>query len=113
MKQRTSMSFDTAYAQTRKQATNVFWKTIDDIIYDISRDQKENNYCIFIDKNHPPNAIKGTLKRLDNFAYDCVEMNIVAMAPRCINKWSFNFGQSKTFKFPFSLTYFFTCLQRV
>lgn len=39
-------------------------------------------------------------------------MKFIAIVPDCLNKFTFKY-LDKQIKFPFSLTFFFSCLQRV
>ena len=106
-----------AFERSGKPASFQFEKELVDTFEKIYTSDSIKNAIIYIDKNHPPNAInrstepirkylQGTIKR--TFKLD---LQFVALIPDCINE--FRFGNNNNSFIPFSLSYFIQCYLRV
>ena len=79
---------------------------------DAGKAKDTQNHAIFIDKNHSPAHFKAALEKINNFCPFNVTLKLIAVTPKCLNKFSFNY-RGKKIVYPFSLTFFFNCLERV
>ena len=84
---------------------------------EIFKDKKNKNSIIYIDKNHPPNAINRSTEPIRKFLETNIDtsfkldLQYVALIPDCIKY--FEFGEKSTSFIPFSISYFIQCYLRV
>ena len=110
MRKNKSLTSDKAFTNSRIKAARIFWNKLDDLMKDFGN-SKSKKLIIFIDKTHPPNALPGTFDNLYNFQPENVKMKIICILPKILSKFEFKKGNGLSF--PFSLTFFFTCLDRI
>ena len=83
----------------------------------IFKDKKNKNSIIYIDKNHPPNAINRSTEPIRKFLENNIDtsfkldLQYVALIPDCIKY--FEFGDNSKSFIPFSISYFIQCYLRV
>lgn len=100
-KDRPHTTIEQAFNSTSKSATQGFMKALETQLR--CAGTESFNHAIFVDKNHPPNAIEKTINLCRKFASQGRRLKIVAMVPKC---------ESKLAGFPFSMSFFFQCMQR-
>lgn len=99
------------FDKTGRDARNLFNERLANLI---STGEKKNcsAHFIFIDKNHPPNAIKGTLDLIRKSG-EGLNLEVIALTPYVEENFFLYVDQGKTHKYPFSANFFFNCLDRV
>lgn len=55
------MSKKAAYEKTRDSANNQYYRELNDILKKMDADEKYEKFVLFMDKNHPENALKKTV----------------------------------------------------
>jgi len=108
------LTFEQLYEKTGKDARNLFNDRLRDLISKSDQRKKCKAHFIFIDKNHPPNAIKGTLDLIRGSSYH-LDLEIVALTPKMKDRESVMRydEEGKSHQYPFSTNFFFTCFDRV
>ena len=106
-----------AFEKSGKRANFLFEKELKQRFENVFYNNKILNAMIYIDKNHPPNAINRSTDPIRNFLKDNynnryqLDLQFVALIPDCINY--FEFSSEVTAFIPFSLSYFIQCYLRV
>ena len=102
-----------AFNRSRNYYNKSFQEAIENKFKSLYLNNKLKNCLLFIDKNHPPNAINKTIepikKIISNFTNIDKQVSFVALIPECINNFIFGTNLS----LPFSLSYLIQCYIRV
>lgn len=104
-----------AFASSGKKANYIFEQKLRKTFQEIYWNKSSNKALIYIDKNHPPNAIYRSTEGIKDFLRNNfnsqIKLNLqfVALIPLCVNH--FSYGKSDFI--PFSLSYFIQCYLRV
>ena len=102
-----SRDLNKAFESTAKKAKTVF--------FDRVREGLRSNkpvHVLFIDKNHPPNAVSPTLKELESMRPKGVsKLELVALVPECSQKFRINRGNGHS-EYELSLSFLVQCLKR-
>ena len=104
-----------AFDKSRFPANKEFEKQLENMFKEIYFDDKIKNAIIYIDKNHPPNAISRSIDPINKCLQDNLnstlklDLKFIALTPECVNYFFF----SDTSFIPFSLSYFIQCYLRV
>ena len=98
------------YDKTGKEAKDLFNSRLGQLLQSSSKRDCDAHF-IFIDKNHPPNAIKGTFDLIKANS-EGLDLSIVCLSPLIQNRLEYQ-DEDKTFFYPFSKNLFFTCFDRV
>ena len=102
-----------AFNRSRNFYNKSFQEAIENKFKSLYLNNKLKNCLLFIDKNHPPNAINKTIepikKIMSNFTNLDKQVSFVALIPECINNFIFGTNLS----LPFSLSYLIQCYIRV
>jgi len=69
---------DIAYEKTYKQGRDKFFIRVANAI----KKPKSHKHFVFLDKNHPPSAIPGTMKSIKESIPNNYEVKIVALTPK-------------------------------
>ena len=110
-KRNKKLKFDELYDRTGKDARNLFNDRLVNLI-STSDQKKTKAHFIFVDKNHPPNAFKGTIDLIKNNGAH-LDLEIIALTPLIGDKVLTYEEQGKAYEYPFSTNFFFHCLDRV
>ena len=117
MRKRRGMSEKEAFEKSGRIAGYKFEEELVNTFSEIFKDKKNKNSIIYIDKNHPPNAINRSTEPIRKFLETNVntsfklDLQYVALIPDCIKY--FEFGENSTSFIPFSISYFIQCYLRV
>ena len=106
-KQNKSLTPDQLFEKTGKDAAELFKQRLSTLIANAHK-KRETNVFIFIDKNHPPNALKGTFE-LINSNGSHLNKRVVCLTP--ITQEKYTIHEKKWY--PFSLEFFLNCFKRV
>ena len=102
-----------AFMRSRNNYNKSFVEDIENKFKKIYLDNKIKNTLIYIDKNHPPNAINKSIEPIKKIMSDFTNCNkqvlFVGLIPDCIN----NFKLGENGGLPFSLSYLIQCYVRV
>ena len=102
-----------AFTKSRNCYNKSFQQEIETKFKNIYLDNKINHCLLFIDKNHPPNAINKTIEPIKKIMSSFTNLNkqvvFVGLIPECIN----NFIINSDLFLPFSLSYLIQCYIRV
>ena len=102
-----------AFTKSRNFYNKSFQQEIENKFKTIYLDNKIKHSVLFIDKNHPPNAINKTIEPMKKIITDLTNMNkqvsFIGLIPECIN----NFIIGPDLFLPFSLSYLIQCYIRV
>ena len=113
MKKMAGMTEREAFNRSRNYYNKSFQEEIETKFKKIYLNNKLKNCLLFIDKNHPPNAINKTIepikKIISDFTNTEKHVSFVGLIPECIN----NFFVDSHLFIPFSLTYLIQCYIRV
>ena len=116
MRKNRRMSEKEAFEKSGKPASYQFEKELVKTFDEIYKNKSIKNSIIYIDKNHPPNAINRSTEPIRKYLEQNIDtsfkldLQYVALIPDCINY--FEFGEKKAF-IPFSISYFIQCYLRV
>ena len=105
-----------AFEKSGKPANFQFEKELVNTFEEIYKSDIKDS-IIYIDKNHPPNAINRSTEPIRKFLQNQIkssfklDLQFVALIPDCINE--FRFGDNFNSFIPFSLSYFIQCYLRV
>ena len=105
------LSFDQLFEKTGKDARNLFNDKLRELISTTDQ-RKSKAHFVFIDKNHPPNAINGTLDLIRRSSQH-LDTLIVAITPLMGTDLFSYEEEGKLHQYPFSSNFFFTCFNRV
>lgn len=108
MEKHPTAKFDHAFDKTRNAAKMKF-----DTEIRRSLEKDSDHHVLFIDKNHPPNAIKGTLELLSKFCPYRRKLRIAALIPECKDKIVISGYNNYVSEYPFSYEFLTQCLLRV
>jgi len=98
------------FDKTAREARDLFNERLANLVS--SKNISSKAHFIFIDKNHPPNAIRSTLDSLRMYS-DGGNLKIIAVTPVILeNPFSYEDG-GKCHRYPFSIQFFLNCLDRV
>ena len=106
-----------AFEKSGKPASFEFEKELVNTFDEIYTSDHIKNAIIYIDKNHPPNAINRSTEPIRKYLQGAIkrssklDLQFVALIPDCINE--FRFGNNFNSFIPFSLSYFIQCYLRV
>ena len=106
-----------AFEQSGKTANFKFEEELVNTFDKIYNSDKIQNSIIYIDKNHPPNAINRSTEPIRKYLKNSIkrafklDLQFVALIPDCIN--DFRFGDNLNSFIPFSLSYLIQCYLRV
>jgi hypothetical protein len=106
-----------AFEQSGKTANFKFEEELVNTFDKIYNSDKIQNSIIYIDKNHPQNAINRSTEPIRKYLKNSIkrafklDLQFVALIPDCIN--DFRFGDNLNSFIPFSLSYFIQCYLRV
>jgi hypothetical protein len=106
-----------AFEQSGKTANFKFEEELVNTFDEIYNSDKIQNSIIYIDKNHPPNAINRSTEPIRKYLKNSIkrafklDLQFVALIPDCID--DFRFGENLNSFIPFSLSYFIQCYLRV
>ena len=113
MKKIPGMTEREAFNRSRNYYNKKFQLEIETKFKSIYLNNKIKNCILFIDKNHPPNAINKTIEPIKKIISDFtnIDKNVtfVGLIPECIN----NFILGPNLSIPFSLSYLIQCYIRV
>ena len=102
-----------AFNRSRNYYNKSFQQEIETKFKTLYLNNKLKNCLLFIDKNHPPNAINKTIepikKVMSDFTNIDKQISFVGLLPDCIN----NFILANHIPLPFSLSYLIQCYIRV
>ena len=104
-----------AFEKSGRIAGHKFEEELVDVFDEIYKSKSIKNSIIYIDKNHPPNAINRSTEPIRKYLEKNVDtsfkldLQFVALIPDCIKY--FEFG--KNAYIPFSISYFVQCYLRV
>ena len=102
-----------AFNRSRNYYNKSFQEEIENKFKTVYLNNKLKNCLIFIDKNHPPNAINKTIepirKIMSDFTNIDKQVSFVGLIPECINNFILGHGLA----LPFSLSYLIQCYIRV
>ena len=105
------LTTDELFDKTDKDAKNVFNERLANLL---TSGDKENckSHFIFIDRNHPPNAITGTVKFILDHG-EGLNVEIIALTPLVDGNFYTYEDQDRAYAYPFSANFFFHCFDRV
>jgi len=96
-----------AFDSTAKKAREVFYDRVKEGL----RSSKQV-HVLFIDKNHPPNAVSSTLKELSKIQPKGIsKLELVALVPDCTQKFTNSRGMGSS-EYELSFTFLVQCLKR-
>ena len=102
-----------AFTKSRNYYNKSFQQEIETKFKNIYLDNKVGHSLLFIDKNHPPNAINKTIEPIKKIISSYTNLNkqviFTGLIPECIN----NFIIGPSLFLPFSLSYLIQCYIRV
>ena len=102
-----------AFNRSRNNYNKSFQEEIGTKFKALYLNSKIKNCLLFIDKNHPPNAINKTIepikKVISDFTKIDKQVSFIGIIPECIN----NFLLGPNLSIPFSLSYLIQCYIRV
>ena len=102
-----------AFNRSRNYYNKSFQEEIENKFKALYLNSKIKNCLLFIDKNHPPNAINKTIEPIKKVISDFTKIDkhvsFVGLIPECIN----NFILGPNLSIPFSLSYLIQCYIRV
>jgi len=117
MRKNKHMKEKEAFEKSGKIANFKFEEELVNTFEEIYNSNKIQNSIIYIDKNHPPNAINRSTEPIRKYLKNSIkrsfklDLQFVALIPDCIN--DFRFGENLNSFIPFSLSYFIQCYLRV
>ena len=106
-----------AFERSGKPANFKFEEELVNTFEKIYKSDKIKDSIIYIDKNHPPNAINRSTEPIRKYLQGQIkssfklDLQFVALIPDCINE--FRFGNNLNSFIPFSLSYLIECYLRV
>ena len=106
-----------AFEKSGRIAGYKFEEALVNTFDEIFKNRKIKNSIIYIDKNHPPNAINRSTEPIRKYLEKNIDtsfkldLQFVALIPDCINY--FHFGENNSSFIPFSFSYFIQCYLRV
>ncbi|KRX07591.1 hypothetical protein PPERSA_11140 [Pseudocohnilembus persalinus] len=100
------LSGDELFDKTGKKASEIWKAELGNLVKKTNQTGKENN-ILFLDKNHPLNAVKSSVGVIKQNLPSNVNCTIVGITPKCTEIYD-----TGSFNYPFSLQYFITCLNR-
>jgi len=103
---------DELFAKTATEARNLFNERLGDLIFKSDKVGGKAHF-IYIDKNHPPNAVPGTLKVIRENSTPALDISIIALTPLIEGECLKFDDHDKKIRYPFSANFFFNCLDRV
>ena len=113
MKKIPGMTEREAFNRSRNFYNKSFQEEIETKFKTVYLNNKIKNCILFIDKNHPPNAINKTIEPIKKIMSDFTnidkQVSFVALVPECINNFILGNGHA----LPFSLSYLIQCYIRV
>ena len=117
MRKNRRMTEKEAFEKSGRIAGFKFEEELIDVFNKIYKNKSIKNSIIYIDKNHPPNAINRSTEPIRKYLEKNVDtsfkldLQYVALIPDCIN--NFTFGEKGNSFIPFSISYFIQCYLRV
>ena len=117
MRKNRRMTEKEAFEKSGRPASFRFEEKLVNTFDEIYNSSSIKNSIIYIDKNHPPNAINRSTEPIRKYLEKHVntgfklDLQFVALIPDCIN--NFEFGQKSKSFIPFSISYFIQCYLRV
>ena len=117
MRKNRRMTEKEAFEKSGRPAGFRFEEELVNTFDEIYKNSSIKNSIIYIDKNHPPNAINRSTEPIRKYLEKNIntsfklDLQFVALIPDCINNFEFG-GKSKSF-IPFSISYFIQCYLRV
>jgi hypothetical protein len=117
MRKNRRISEKEAFEKSGRPASFKFEEELVNTFKRIYKSDKIKDSIIYIDKNHPPNAINRSTEPIRKFLQSQIkssfklDLQFVALIPDCINE--FRFGENSNSFIPFSLSYFLQCYLRV
>jgi hypothetical protein len=117
MRKNRRMTEKEAFEKSGKIAGFKFEEELVSVFDEIFQNSSIKNSIIYIDKNHPPNAINRSTEPIRKYLEKNVntsfklDLQYVALIPDCINY--FRFGENDNSYIPFSISYFIQCYLRV
>ena len=106
-----------AFERSGKRAGFMFEEKLVETFDEIYKTKSIKNSIIYIDKNHPPNAINRSTEPIRKYLEKNIDtsfkldLQFVALIPDCIKY--FEFGEKSNAFIPFSISYFIQCYLRV
>lgn len=100
------------FARTRVPATAKY----DRMLAIALREKTTQHTILYLDKNHPPNALKKTVESIRSFAKKDSDIRLIAIIPKSSPAFSFKApeGAAKPeHSYPFSLEFFINSLKTV
>jgi hypothetical protein len=94
------------FEKTTKKTRNQFFKDLRAMIDQVSYMQ-EQDHIIFLDKNHPPQALDSTMSELQHISIPNVEIKVVAVIPLCYKNLRIHNKE-----YPFSENFILNCMSR-
>lgn len=106
------LTLDQRFERSGKDARNSFNAQVKALL---NKDFKEDFFVLFLDKNHPPNALKGAISALREASSSRVELEIVALTPQLKRRYLHtSLKNSKNVsEYPFSFDFLMSCISRV
>ena len=117
MRKNRRMTEKEAFEKSGRPAGFKFEEELVNVFDEIFRNKSIRNSIIYIDKNHPPNAINRSTEPIRKYLEKNadtsfkLDLQFVALIPDCIN--NFEFGEKAKSFIPFSISYFIQCYLRV
>lgn len=118
MRRNRRLTEEEAFQRSAKPSGFRFEERLRDTFASIYQDTKIKKALIYIDKNHPTNAINRSTEPIRKYLstnFDSrikMDLKFVALLPECINSFEFTKNRAKA-TIPFSLSYFIQCYLRV
>jgi hypothetical protein len=94
-----------AFDKTAKTATIEFNRRLEKLVGDADKPSNKPVHVIFVDKNHPPNALDKTIKSVKEKAPQGSKVRCLYMVPRILQK--------PVPGYPFSASFFMQCFYRI
>ena len=117
MRKNRRMTEKEAFEKSGKTASFKFEEELVNTFDEIYKSKSTKNSIIYIDKNHPPNAINRSTEPIRKYLEKNMDtsfkldLQFVALIPDCIKY--FEFGENCNSFIPFSISYFIQCYLRV
>jgi hypothetical protein len=100
------VSHEELFEKTTKKTRDQFFKDLRAMIDQVSYMQ-EQDHIIFLDKNHPPQALDSTMTELQHISVPNVEIKVVAVIPLCYKNLRVHNKE-----YPFSENFVLNCMSR-
>ncbi len=105
-----NMSKEQAFQKSREPTNKEYYRQMGETFKNISM-SKEQYHVFYLDKNHPENVMKTTVKEVQERCapFKNIQVRNVGVFPDC----EVRFEEKGSYRFPYSAAYILTCLKRV